>query len=121
MTDSTRQLLADAAARGANYLESLDTRPVFPHEADVERLQKALAGDMPLAPTSDADVLAFLDQYGSPATVASAGGRYFGFVTGGALPATVAAHMLATAWDQNSFSLISSPAVAHFDKRRCAG
>ena len=113
---STRQLLADAAARGANYLESLDTRPVFPHQADVERLQQALAGDMPLAPTPDADVLAFLDQYGSPATVASAGGRYFGFVTGGALPATVAAHMLATAWDQNSFSLISSPAVAHFDE-----
>src|SRR3546814_4288719 len=51
----------------------------------------------------------------SSATVASAGGRYFGFVTGGALPATVAAQYLAAAWDQNSFSFVSSPAVACFE------
>lgn len=116
MNDSTRKLLADAAARGANYLESLDTRPVFPHAANVERLREALRGDLPAGPMPDAEVLAFLDNYGSPATVAAAGGRYFGFVTGGALPATVASHMLATAWDQNSFSFISSPAAALFDE-----
>jgi len=57
-------------------------------------------------------VLALLDDYGSPATVASAGGRYFGFVTGGAMPVTVAAQYLAAAWDQNCFSFVSSPAVA---------
>src|SRR3546814_1600189 len=38
-----------------------------------------------------------------------------GFVTGGALPATVAAQYLAAAWDQNSFSFVSSPAVACFE------
>ncbi len=116
MNDSPRKLLADAARRGANYLESLGARPVYPRDADVERLRTALDRDMPCAPTPDAEVLAFLDDYGSPATVASAGGRYFGFVTGGALPATVASHMLATAWDQNSFSFISSPAAALFDE-----
>jgi glutamate/tyrosine decarboxylase-like PLP-dependent enzyme len=111
-----RKLLADAATRGANYLESVDTRPVFPREADIDRLRQALAGDLPQQPTPDDQVLAFLDDYGTPATVASTGGRYFGFVTGGALPATVAAHMLATAWDQNSFSFISSPTAALFDE-----
>ena len=116
MADSTRKLLADAANRGATYLESLETRPVFPREADIERLRRALHGDMPASPTPAADVLAFLDDHGSPATVVSAGGRYFGFVTGGALPATVAAHVLATAWDQNSFGFISSPATALFDE-----
>jgi glutamate/tyrosine decarboxylase-like PLP-dependent enzyme len=116
MSSDVRKLLADAAGRGANYLESLDTRPVFPRDADVERLRTALSGDMPERPTPDAEVLAFLDDYGSPATVASAGGRYFGFVTGGALPATVAAHQLATAWDQNAFSFTSSPAAALFDE-----
>jgi glutamate/tyrosine decarboxylase-like PLP-dependent enzyme len=114
MTDSTRLLLADAARRGADYLEGLDSRPVFPREADVERLSAALEGGMPADPAPAADVLAFLDAYGSPATVASAGGRYFGFVTGGALPASLAAHVLASAWDQNSFSTISSPAAALF-------
>ena len=114
MTNSTRQLLAEAAARGADYLEALDTRPVFPREADIARLRDALEGDMPDEPAPDADVLAFLDEFGSPATVASAGGRYFGFVTGGSLPASLAAHILASAWDQNSFSFMSSPASALF-------
>ena len=114
MTPSTRRLLEDAARRGADYLDTLDERPVFPREADIARLRDALAGDMPDEPTPDAEVLGFLDEYGSPATVASAGGRYFGFVTGGTLPASLAAHVLASAWDQNSFSFISSPAAALF-------
>lgn len=116
MNDSLRRLLADAARRGADYLEHLDRQPVFPHDADVRRLRDALAGDLPAGSTADDEILRFLDEYGSPATVASAGGRYFGFVTGGALPATVAAHVLATAWDQNAFSFISSPAAALFDE-----
>ena len=116
MHDSTRKLLAEAATRGADYLESLDTRPVYPREADIDRLRAALAGGMPDGPTPDAEVLKFLDEHGSPATVASAGGRYFGFVTGGALPATIASHVLATAWDQNAFSFTSSPAAALFDE-----
>ena len=116
LPDATRELLADAASRGAAYLESLDARPVFPREADIERLRGALQGDLPAGPTPDADVLAFLDAYGTPATVASAGGRYFGFVTGGALPASLAAHQLASAWDQNAISVVSSPVAALVDE-----
>ena len=115
MNDALRRNLVDAARRGADYLERLSTRPVFPRDADVERLRAALAEDFPATPARDDEILRFLDEYGSPATVASAGGRYFGFVTGGALPATVAAHMLATAWDQNAFSFTSSPAASLFD------
>jgi glutamate/tyrosine decarboxylase-like PLP-dependent enzyme len=63
-----------------------------------------------------AKVLAELDTLGSPATVACTGGRYFGFVTGGALPAPLAANMLAAAWDQNSGLEVQSPIAAHLER-----
>jgi glutamate/tyrosine decarboxylase-like PLP-dependent enzyme len=111
-SNSIRTLLAEAADRAAGYLEALPERSVGPQPGAVERLTAALDTALPEGPSDAGEVLAFLDHYGSPATVASAGGRYFGFVTGGALPATVAAQVLAAAWDQNSFSFASSPAVA---------
>jgi glutamate/tyrosine decarboxylase-like PLP-dependent enzyme len=110
--DNIRELLVGAANRSANYLERLSARVVRAERGAVERLREALDGPLPAEPSRPADILTFLDEHGSPATVASAGGRYFGFVTGGALPATVAAQYLAAAWDQNCFSFISSPAVA---------
>jgi glutamate/tyrosine decarboxylase-like PLP-dependent enzyme len=67
-------------------------------------------------PIDPAKVLAELDTLGSPATVACTGGRYFGFVTGGALPAPLAANMLAAAWDQNGGLEVQSPVAAHLEK-----
>jgi glutamate/tyrosine decarboxylase-like PLP-dependent enzyme len=111
-TDKTRTLLVDAANRAANYLDGLGLRDVCPLAGSVERLTSVLDGPLPDSPSEPSDVLALLDDFGSPATVASAGGRYFGFVTGGAMPVTIAAQYLAAAWDQNCFSFVSSPAVA---------
>jgi glutamate/tyrosine decarboxylase-like PLP-dependent enzyme len=114
--DSRESVLRDAAERGIRYLNEVDDRTVYPEPGNVARLQKALASPLPATPTNPSEVLSFLDDLGSPATVASAGGRYFGFVTGGALPVTVAANWLATAWDQNGFVFVSSPAVALFEE-----
>lgn len=114
--ESTRKLLVAAANRAASYLEGLHAREVQPSHYSIERLNGALGVSLPNEPSDAAEVLAFLDDYGSPATVASAGPRYFGFVTGGALPVTLAAQYLAAGWDQNCFSFVSSPTVACFEQ-----
>ena len=111
-----RELLLEAASRAVRYLEALPQREVGPQPGAVERLVKALDVPLPTQPSPPGEILAFLDAQGSPATVASAGGRYFGFVTGGALPVTVAAQYLAAGWDQNCFSFVSSPAIACFEE-----
>jgi glutamate/tyrosine decarboxylase-like PLP-dependent enzyme len=77
----------------------------------VERLVE-LDGPMPLDPGDPAETLRLLDDIGSPATMASAGGRFYGFVIGGALPVTVASNWLATAWDQNAALDAPAPATA---------
>ncbi|HSM09115.1 MAG TPA: aminotransferase class V-fold PLP-dependent enzyme [Gemmatimonadota bacterium] len=95
----TIELLRDALERAVRYLDGLATRRVFPGDEALAELSR-FGEPLPAGPTEPADVLDLLDRAGSPATVATAGGRYFGFVTGGALPATVAASWLAAAWDQ---------------------
>ncbi len=108
---SGSELLIDAARRAGRYIDGLDERPVAPTAAEVAALD-ALGGALPEQGMAPEEVLALLDRFGSPATIASAGGRYFGFVTGGVLPAALASSWLAGAWDQNAFSTISSPVGA---------
>ena len=102
------KLLDDAAQRAQRYLDDLEERSVVPSPEAISRLAE-LGGPMPAEPTDAAATLALLDEVGSAATVASAGGRYFGFVTGGSLPVTVAANWLAGAWDQNAGLSVMSP------------
>jgi glutamate/tyrosine decarboxylase-like PLP-dependent enzyme len=109
--EKLRPLLEDACRRASRYLEALPARAVAPLAADVERLA-ALDGPLPDAPSDPAEVLGVLDDVVSPATMAMAGPRFFGFVTGGSLPVTVAASWLATAWDQATHLSDVTPGTA---------
>jgi glutamate/tyrosine decarboxylase-like PLP-dependent enzyme len=105
------RLLEDAARRAAEYLDALPTRAVAPLPAAILRLRD-LEEPLPEHPQSPEAVLRRIDEIGSPATAAMAGGRFFGFVIGGALPITVASNWLATAWDQNAALHGPTPGVA---------
>src|SRR5499433_679935 len=104
-------LLRDTCDRALAYLDGLAGRPVAPAAADVAGLE-ALDFALPGPGLRAAAVLGMLDKFGSPATVASGGPRYFGFVIGGALPVAHAAAWLTTAWDQNAALSVMSPAAA---------
>jgi glutamate/tyrosine decarboxylase-like PLP-dependent enzyme len=108
-------LLHSAAERGARYRESLADRRVAPDAAALARLGD-LGGALPEQPTDASEVLALLDEIGSPATVATTGGRFFGFVIGSSLHAALAANWLAGAWDQNAGLAVSSPVAAALDE-----
>ncbi|HEY0376070.1 MAG TPA: pyridoxal-dependent decarboxylase [Pyrinomonadaceae bacterium] len=110
-----RELLEKTAERAISYLESLDERRVYPSPEAVARLSK-LDEPLPEEPVSPEEVIRTLDEVCSPATTAMAGPRYFGFVIGGSLPATVAANWLAAAWDQNTGLHNSTPATARVEQ-----
>jgi glutamate/tyrosine decarboxylase-like PLP-dependent enzyme len=111
----TSKLLNAAAERAIRFVESVHERRVAPAEMHVS----ALAGfhePFPTSPSDPRDVLAKLDELGSPASVATTGGRYFGFVNGGMVPAALAAHWLAGAWNQNAALRVMSPIAAELEE-----
>lgn len=112
---AVRELLTDAAERAIGYLQGLDARAVAPDPAAVAALA-AFDADLPESGSDAREVLAMLDRLGSPATMAMAGPRFFGFVIGGSLPVTLAAGWLAGAWDQNTGLYNTTPATARLEQ-----
>ena len=111
MSESALRIAADLSYV---YLRTVEQRRVAPSNTDLAALAH-FHEPMSERPSDPADVVNMLDEFGSPATVATTAGRYFGFVIGGALPASLAASWLANAWDQNAALRVMSPVAAELE------
>jgi glutamate/tyrosine decarboxylase-like PLP-dependent enzyme len=100
-----------AAAHAARYLESLGSRPIAA-SAEIAELRQRLGKPLPEAGLPAEVVIDELVRDTEGGILGSAGGRFFGWVTGGALPAALAADWLTSAWDQNGASNLTAPAEA---------
>jgi glutamate/tyrosine decarboxylase-like PLP-dependent enzyme len=103
-----------AAEKAQEYVRGVAMRRVSPAVKDVAALAR-LHEPFPEQSSDAAEVIELLHEIGSPATVASTGARYFGFVIGGALPASMAANWMAGAWDQNVALRVMSPIAAEIE------
>jgi glutamate/tyrosine decarboxylase-like PLP-dependent enzyme len=90
------------------YADGTFLRRAYPEKAAISALDR-FAEDLPKSTGDGLEIIRVLHAFGSPATVASTGGRYFGFVNGGAIPAALGARWLADFWDQNSALFKMSP------------
>ena len=94
-----RELLRRTAEIAGDFLVSLEERPVFPRDS-MEDIADALGGPLPESGSDPLEVVELMAREVDRGVVATAGSRYFGYVTGSALPATVGADWLTTIWDQ---------------------
>jgi glutamate/tyrosine decarboxylase-like PLP-dependent enzyme len=111
MSDATDDALTAAMEAARAFLRERSSRPVFP-DTTIDALRTALGGPLPIDPISPACVVSDLIRAADPGIVATTGPRYFGFVTGGALPATLAAEWMTTIWDQPASLYVLSPAAS---------
>jgi glutamate/tyrosine decarboxylase-like PLP-dependent enzyme len=109
--DDRERALRRAAELAHEYLAGVGERHVGAR-ADAATVRERLPATLPDGPMDPVSVVDELASAVDPGLVASVGPRYYGFVVGGALPASVAADWLTAAWGQNAVVHALSPAAA---------
>lgn len=104
-----------ASSFGREYLLEIPERRVSPSESSITELV-SFDEDLPTEGLGAMNTIEHLASKGSPATVASAAGRFFGLVVGGSLPAALGARVVTSAWDQVVLSDATSPIGAKLEE-----
>ena len=93
------------------YLEQLPSAPVGPR-ASLDELRQRLSRPLPEQEADPAEVIERLVADVQGGLTGNAGGRFFGWVMGGSVPAALAADWLTSTWDQNAGMFAVAPAAA---------
>jgi glutamate/tyrosine decarboxylase-like PLP-dependent enzyme len=110
----SKELFDQAKSHAFDYMNGVRERNVYPTDQAIKNLA-VFDEPFPAKAGDPAEILHLLEEYGSPATVAQTGGRYFGFVNGGSVPAALAAKWLSDVWDQNAGMYVSSPITSQLE------
>jgi glutamate/tyrosine decarboxylase-like PLP-dependent enzyme len=110
-----KEVFETAKQSAYSYADSALGRRVYPAAAAIDQLGHFVE-ELPEHTGNGVEIIRQLHEYGSPATVTSTGGRYFGLVNGSALPVALAARWLADFWDQNAALYKSSPISAKLEE-----
>jgi glutamate/tyrosine decarboxylase-like PLP-dependent enzyme len=114
-SDSSYQdLLQHAATLSQRYLSAIGERHAGVTPDALNDLSQ-LGGPFPSNGEDPMSILNLLDRFGSPATIASMGRRFFGGVIGGSFPIALAAHWISDSWDQNACLYDISPVSAYLE------
>src|SRR5689334_14437845 len=111
MSSPFREVLERTLTHALGYLEQLDDSPVGA-TASLAELRQRFGGRLPKIGLPPAQVIDELVADAAGGIVGSAGGRFFGWVIGGSLPAALAADWLTSTWDQNAARYTGGAAVA---------
>jgi glutamate/tyrosine decarboxylase-like PLP-dependent enzyme len=110
-SDVTEAVLDRAVVHARAFVAALGETPVRP-TVGLDELRARFGGPLPEGPTDPAGVIDELAANAQGGLVRSAGPRYFGFVIGGSVPASLGADWLTSAWDQNAGLYVIGPAAA---------
>ncbi|WP_445362724.1 pyridoxal phosphate-dependent decarboxylase family protein [Microbulbifer sp. ANSA003] len=109
------EVLSLAARYAEEYVSDIRDRRVSPSAFDIDQMQ-FFNSDLARAGEPAEAVVESLHRYGSPATVASTGGRFFGLVVGGATPASMGAAVMNAVWDQVAVLEASAPSAIYLER-----
>jgi glutamate/tyrosine decarboxylase-like PLP-dependent enzyme len=110
-----KEIFNQAQRYAFEYADHAFERNVFPTEEAIKNLGN-FSEDLPDVTGEAAKILEQLYKYGAPATVSQIGGRYFGLVNGGVIPAALAARWLSDFWDQNTPLYVTSPLASKLEE-----
>ena len=110
-----KEVFKQAQSYAFDYADKALQRNVYPSDQAITELDMFVE-ELPENSGDAESILKQLHRYGSPASVAQTGGRYFGFVNGGILPVTLATKWLTDFWDQNTALQIMSPITAKLEE-----